>query len=90
MWSPDGTKVASGWGDGTATLWDVETGEQLGTLQDSVVLCDAYADDTRGVSWSAEGTELFVGTPGGVVIWDVETGERLRLFAPGEAEPAVP
>lgn len=84
VWSPDRTKVASGWGDGTATLWDVETGEQLSTLQDSVVLCDVYADDTRGVGWSAEGTELFVGTPGGVVIWDVETGERLRLFTPGE------
>ncbi len=92
-WAPDGLTLASGWGDGSITLWDVANGERLSALAmpaegcrealytqwgSGMTMPTLYADDTRGIAWSPNGTLLFAGAPGGVLVWDPATGELVR------------
>jgi WD40 repeat protein len=72
-WSPDGTRLASAlWDDKLAIVWDVETGEQVLTLQ-------GHTDEVLSVTWSPDGSELASGSADQtVIVWDAETGEQLR------------
>ena len=70
--SPDGALLASGYSDGTVTLWDVATQERIATLQ-------GYAG--REVSFSPDGTTLASsGSLGTIILWDVRTQERITTL----------
>ncbi|GCE21694.1 WD40 repeat domain-containing protein [Dictyobacter kobayashii] len=52
VWSPDGTRVATGSSDKTMRVWEVSSGELLHTSE-------VYASTVREVEWSPDGRRGF-------------------------------
>jgi WD40 repeat protein/serine/threonine protein kinase/DNA-binding winged helix-turn-helix (wHTH) protein len=72
-YSRDGTLLASASFDGTATVWDLATGEERLTLRPhAIVVSAAFSPDGRLLATS--------GTDGTVKLWDVQTGARIRTL----------
>ena len=72
VYSPDGTRIATGSADGTARIWDAVLGKELITLQASI------QGGIEGVTFSPNGKLL--ATPGVdkiARIWDTSTGTEL-------------
>jgi WD40 repeat protein len=77
---PDGTRLASGAGDGVR-IWDAASGKYLRTLKmptDHVARLSFSPDGRRlaAVGWYEQGPRK----PGEVKIWDVATGQELLAF----------
>jgi WD40 repeat protein/DNA-binding SARP family transcriptional activator len=72
IWAPDGKRLlTSGIEDGTARVWDTETGEQLSQLPEMVI--------SAGSDWSNDGDIIAVGGNDGLIhIWDVAKGQEIR------------
>ena len=77
--SPDGTRLASINDDGTATLWDAFSGEQLITM----VNINSYPSLSvpRSVAFSPEGKTLATSDATEVILWDASNGIRLFTLA---------
>jgi WD40 repeat protein len=81
---PDGRQAATRNPDGTVTLWDTGTGQEIRTLRGhtTAVTGVAYSTDGRmlaSASASPDGAGYF--KPGGEVkLWDVETGREIRTL----------
>lgn len=72
--SPDGRCILSANGDGSLTLWDAETGEELICLQGHaypVWACAFSPESKRVLSGSMDNT---------LKLWALETGEELATF----------
>lgn len=65
-WSPDSTLLAAGTTDGFTKIWDIATGEVIGSMRD-------YVGRVDGVAWSADGEILAsAGDQDGLLlIWEV-------------------
>jgi WD40 repeat protein len=50
-WSPDGSKIASGYREKTVRVWDSSTGAVLSTLE-------GHSNWVNSVSWSSDGSKI--------------------------------
>ena len=72
VFSPDGTRIATASDDGTARIWDSQTGGELLRLQTGVT------NALHGIDFSPDGNLLATaGRNGTAILWDAETGEKL-------------
>jgi WD40 repeat protein len=71
--SPDGTKIAVGYGSGRGgvELWDVTSNTRVQTLE-------GHSTMVKSVSFSPDGTKVASGDYRDVKIWDVTSGECLQ------------
>ena len=83
--SPDGGTLASGGRDGVIRLWDVATGTQINTLQQTKIR--RYHNEIISVVFSPDGGTLASGgvdvwsVGGGVVrLWNVTTGTQRQVL----------
>lgn len=73
-WSPDGTRIVSGSGDGTAQVWDVRTGETL-------VIYRGHTANVEAVAWSPDGSLIASGGSDKTVqVWHATNGEPLLTY----------
>ncbi|MBV9032205.1 MAG: hypothetical protein JO364_18270 [Pseudonocardiales bacterium] len=67
-WSPDGTRLLTGGGDGTVRVWDAASGEPLHRLT-------GHTGGVWAVAWSPDGSRLLTGgRDGDVRVWDATSG----------------
>jgi WD40 repeat protein len=77
-YSPDGTILATGSGDGTVTLWDSETGSPVKTLM-------GHSAGIQSVAFSPDGKWIATGSEDNTAkIWDASTGQEV-LTLPASA-----
>ncbi|KAM0938175.1 putative transcription factor WD40-like family [Dioscorea sansibarensis] len=71
VFSPDGNNLASGSGDTTVRLWDLNTQTPLFT-------CSGHKNWVLSIAWSPDGKYLVSGSKAGeLIIWDPQTGRQL-------------
>jgi WD40 repeat protein len=75
--SPDGSTVAAGAEDKTIILWDVESGQSLGTLA-------GHTETVSSLLFERNGETLLSGSLGGTIIrWDLENMKPLATLIKG-------
>ena len=80
VYSPDGTKIASGSGDETIKIWNAQTGQCVSTLtgHSGYVTAASYSCLFSNV-WCVLTIEHFTGLP--IVFASVRTANRLLVAA---------
>jgi WD40 repeat protein len=74
VFSPDGTKLASGSADGTVRVWDMATGQVEHTLE-------GHSDWVWSVAFAPDGSKLASGSDDRTVrVWDMTTGQVERTL----------
>lgn len=76
-WSPDSKKIASiGWA-GDLKLWDVETGQMLGSFWGHTPGILA----AKSVAWSPDGSKIATGGYKEIVVWDAKRMQILQRWS---------
>ena len=79
--SPDGKQLATGSKDGTARLWNANTGEHIREWES---VNGRSLGSVRSVAFSPNGKQLAIGTYGaGVQLWNANTGKHIRTLNTG-------
>jgi WD40 repeat protein len=92
--SPDGTKVLTGYGDpdfgsGGAIIWDANNGQRLHELTSD----DFTFTSVTSVAFSPDGTKVLTGygdsffNEGGTKLWDTNTGLEITSFGDTNGDP---
>ena len=72
IFSPDGSRIASGSWDNTVIVWDAGTGEQIGKP------LEGHTRSITSVAFSPDGSRIISASSDGTIrIWDVYTGEPI-------------
>jgi WD40 repeat protein len=72
--SPDGRRIVTGSRDGTAKVWDAESGNELMTLK-------GHSDGVEAVAFSPDGQRIATGSWDGTAkVWDAATGHQLATL----------
>jgi RNA polymerase sigma factor (sigma-70 family) len=92
-YSPDGRWVATAAWDGTARLWDAQTGKEVRRL-DVPAPRDYHTAHLSRVLFSPDSELVVVAQPAapneaGVIVWNRHTGEKVREFSGGYGSVAV-
>ncbi len=83
-WSPDGRQVITGSLDGSARIWDAESGEL-----DRVIPAHASNEYIHGVAWSPDGEQVATASDDDTAkIWDAATG-KLQHTLSGHTDDVV-
>lgn len=78
-WSPDGARLAAGYGDGTVVVWDAATGDVLSELT-------GHTAAVHAVAWHPDGAAVAsAGADGAVRVWQWETQAAATVRARDEA-----
>ncbi len=78
--SGEGSMLAVGFSDGSATVWEVTGGRRIGSLT-RADQGESNFVEVSGIAVTADGTLCAVGDSGGVLrLWDVKTGETKPLI----------
>jgi WD40 repeat protein/serine/threonine protein kinase len=73
--SPDGKHLATAGHDGTTRLWDLQTGQQIGKIEEQT-------GGAQRVVWSPDGARLLVaGGANSATLYDSKDGKRLQSFS---------
>ena len=73
IFSPDGKTVVTASRDGTACIWDANTGQKLHTLE-------GHETDVCSAVFSPDGKKIVTGGNGTVKIWDAKSGKELHVL----------
>lgn len=73
-YSADGTRLAAASYDGTAWVWDTDTGEAVATMR-------GHTDSLTTVSFSPDGATVLTSSYDGTArLWDTKSGEELSVL----------
>lgn len=73
-WSPDGSRIASASGDGTAQVWDALSGDHL-------TIYYGHNNSVYAVSWSPDGRRIAsAGYDKSVQVWDATFGDHFYSY----------
>ncbi len=74
VWNEAGTRIATAGDDGTAQVWDVNSGTQVAVFA-------KHAARLRHITWNKAGTHLVtVSDDGTARVWEAETGDQTTVF----------
>jgi hypothetical protein len=72
--SPDGERLATGRAEGTVSVWETQTGQEVFHLQ-------GHFSPVRGVAFSPDGRRLVSSSEDGIVkVWNLATGQEERTL----------
>ena len=75
--SPDGSLIAAAAGQSKIVVWDVESGEEVTTI-------DKLPDSALAVAFSPDGETLAIGGDGFLSLWDPVSGKKKSTVYEGE------
>jgi WD40 repeat protein len=75
--SRDGQLLAGGFADNSATIWDLNSGEELASLQGSGSALGNRMG-VRAIQFSPDGKYLLTVHGDGLKVWDLATGSKIR------------
>jgi WD40 repeat protein/serine/threonine protein kinase len=80
-YSPDGTRLATAYADGTVRMWDTVANRALSDISGSIPGLPVPIKSFTSIAFSRDGKRIAVGAGDGtVLVWNAETGESIAVL----------